>query len=359
MISCLKEKGYNVFAIAPRDEYSDKIKAWSNFVPLNSLEGNSKNPLKDIILLIDLRRVIKKNNIDLAFSFTPKGNIYTCYAAMGSNTRCVPTVNGLGSGFEKKGILSRVLIFLYRYSFRYSHSVIFQNVDDAYFFQLKNIVHPSKTKLVNGSGVDLQKFQPKIKSRKSRNVTVFAFVGRLILSKGFKDFLNAAKSLSSNEEYCFKLAGSHDTKRTGMSVKELNEFCKNTGVEYIGFIDSVNEFLKKIDVIVFPSYYPEGLPRILLESLATGLPVITCNTPGCKETVVDGKNGFLVPIRSPESVASAMQRIASLSDKELTAMGLSSRELAENKFGVEQVTQQYLDIANLIQTEKLKAISLS
>ncbi|MEO0628654.1 MAG: glycosyltransferase, partial [Bacteroidota bacterium] len=158
LIHSLKDQGHRVVAIAPEDEYSETINSWTTFIPLRGMQANRKNPFADAVLARNIRKIFLAEKIDLVFSFTPKGNIYSAFAAQTCRAICVPTVNGLGTGFEKRGLLSRVLIQLYKQSFRKCRTVFFQNPDDALLFQKKRILKASSVKLVNGSGVDLTKF---------------------------------------------------------------------------------------------------------------------------------------------------------------------------------------------------------
>jgi len=261
------------------------------------------------------------------------------------------TIAGLGSLFSSRSLKMRVMLsFLYpllKIAFagkdRY---VIFQNPDDQALMVSSGIVQETQTHLIRGSGVDLEAFAFTPVPVSERPVVLFS--SRLIREKGIDDFIEAARILKEKGQKArFQVAGNVYPKNPGsLSREEIQKAHDDSIIEWLGHRDDMAGLLARATLVVLPSYYGEGVPKVLLEAAASGRQVITCNTPGCRETVDDGMNGILVPPRNPEALASAIEAMISDPEK-CAAYGQAGRQKAEAEFGVEKVVQETLDVYDL------------
>ncbi|MDY0277807.1 MAG: glycosyltransferase family 4 protein, partial [Acholeplasma sp.] len=252
-----------------------------------------------------------------------------------------PTVNGVGYVFSDTSLKAKTIrIFvriLYKWAFANAEKVFFHNVDDMDLFISLKIIKKGQGVVINGSGIDLDYFYKS----EIKTVDSFLFASRLLKSKGIFEFISAAKIVKEkypNSE--FIIAGSFFSNPKGIKPKDLSEMNKNNLVKFIGNVGDVRKIILNSSVVVLPSYR-EGVPHILLEALSMGRPVITTNVPGCKETVIDGVNGFLV--EKYDCIMLADKMITFIENKDLLQkFGDNSRQLAESKFSLNAINQQIL-----------------
>lgn len=307
-------------------------------------------PLSDLRYALSIRRLIRRIGAELVVSYTSKPNIWASLAAGSVGVRSASLITGLGYAFTEGGGVKRRLVsiasrILYRLATSRNYVVIFQNPDDrADFIAAGCLSEPSKARLVNGSGVDIERFAVA----PLPDAPVFLMVSRLLGTKGVREYAQAALALRARCPDCsFLLAGFLDEGPDGIGLDELNRW-RAAGVEYLGHLADVRPALAQASVFVLPSYYREGTPRSTLEAMAMGRSVITTDMPGCRETVVDGENGLLVPPRDADALSAAMQRLAD--DPSMRArMGVQSRALCERRFEVGDVTRALLDHLSLTQ----------
>jgi glycosyltransferase involved in cell wall biosynthesis len=305
-------------------------------------------PLSDLRYRSSMRRLIRKIGANLVLSYTSKPNIWASLAAGSLGVRSASLITGLGYAFTEVGGAKRKLVsvasrILYRLATKQNYVVIFQNPDDrADFIAAGCLADSSKARLVNGSGVDIQQFA----IAPLPDAPIFLMVARLLGTKGVREYAKAGLALRARQPDCrILLAGYRDEGPDGVELDELNDW-QAGGLEYLGQLADVRPAIAQAGVFVLPSYYREGTPRSTLEAMAMGRPIITTDMPGCRETVVDGKNGFLVPPRDADALLDAMQRLAS--DPSMRArMGAESRALCERKFEVGDVTRTLLDHLSL------------
>ena len=209
---------------------------------------------------------------------------------------------------------------------------------------LLNIIKDKKkTKIINGSGVDLNAYPVSPIPTKP----IFLMISRLLVDKGVREYVQAAKIVRSRfSNAIFQLAGFLDENPAGISSNELKSWINKGDIQYLGKIKSVQSILKSCRYYVLPSYR-EGTPRSILEALSTGRPVITTDVPGCRETVIHKKNGLLVPEKDPQALAHAMVRLIKEKDKNIKKMAHESFLIAKNKYEIKKVNQSILDIMNL------------
>ncbi len=257
-------------------------------------------------------------------------------------------ITGLGFIFASNGfrvrLIRSVVKRLYRLALSGCTKVIFQNPDDVKEFLMYGVLRsPSKTAVVNGSGVNIERFSVVPLPKK----VGFIFVGRLIKEKGICEFLAACRWLSAKglEVNCF-VAGGRDSNPSSLSEKNMEELqSPDSVVTYLGDVDDIRDALAKASVLVLPSYR-EGTPRSVLEAMAMGRAVVTTDVPGCRETIREGQGGVLVPPRDPVALGRAMERLAR-NRKEIERLAKEARRVAEERYDVRKVNREMLSIMGI------------
>ena len=310
---------------------------------------DSTNPVKDLNYFLKLRKVLKREKPDYVFNYTIKPNIYGSIACRSLGIPSAAMLAGLGYSFSHDGLSSKIARALYRFALRYPQHIIFLNKDNVDTAKSINLCNPNKIIwLEGGEGVNLDKYAY---SDNSSEKTVFLFVARLIREKGYFEFVEAARTIKKTyPEVCFLVAGGLSLTSPGHVTKEEYDSNKQEGI--IDHLGSVSDMPKLYGtpgmVVVIPSYYSEGLNRSLMEACSAGKPIITTDMPGCRETVIDGKNGYLVTPRDVNSLICALEKYLNLSQKERNDMSKVSRKLAEEKFDVKKVIAVYDSIIKSI-----------
>jgi glycosyltransferase involved in cell wall biosynthesis len=287
-------------------------------VPLRGL-----SPLGDLKLLWSFYRQLRRAQPAVFHAFTIKPVIYgTLAAVLAGVPRRVCTITGLGHAFTESGRGVNLLAqMLYRLALGEAHVVFFQNAEDRDLFLRRRLVAVEKTRLVSGSGVDLERFErTPHREGLGHRPTRFVMVARLLREKGVMEFMEAAeqaRAAGANAE--FRLVGAQDTRNpTGLDESQIARL-KTSPVEWIGPLEDVRAELAAADVVVLPSYR-EGTPRSLLEAMAVGRPVVTTDAPGCRQLVEPGINGLLVPPKTVEPLAAALKQMANMPER-LPQMG--------------------------------------
>lgn len=304
------------------------------------------NPFLDFFSFLDILWLVYRVKPSLVFSYTVKPVIYGAFAsALARVPKVCVLISGLGYAFQgdevsgwKRRSLRKLVTALYRLALRRVAVVFFQNPDDASLFQRERIVNEStKLVVVNGSGVDLSRFAVVPLPSVSR----FLLIGRLLGEKGVREYVEAARLVrASYPHVSFSLVGWIDENPDSIGAAELEGWERDGVVQYLGRLGDVREAISQCSVYVLPSYR-EGTPRTVLEAMSMGRAVITTDAPGCRETVVDGENGFLVSVKSVEELASAMLKLINCPGLQ-SRMGARSREIAEERYDVHLVNQVML-----------------
>lgn len=347
LITRLVEQNYSVYVIAPEDKFVAEIKQLGcTFVPLTKISNKGKNPIKDLQLLLELKKLIRQHQIQYCFFFTPKINIYGCFATKFTRVKSVATINGLGFVFnEDQPKWLKVLVkSMYRLAFRHLKAVYFQNQEDRDFFISNKIVSSRhQLKVLKGSGVNLEEFQQKKHFNDAEDL-VFLLSARLIKEKGIYEYVEAAKAIKLQyPRVHFQLVGLTANNPSAISANDISSFQQQGIIEYLGTTDNMSETLNDVDVLVLPSYYREGIPKILIEGLSKGIPLVTTNNVGCKETVEDGVNGYLVPVKDVAGLEKAMTTLIKMPIEQRIRMGEEGRKKAVNEFDETFNHQQYLE----------------
>lgn len=341
--------GYQVVAVGSED--SDHWK--SNFDAYNikylsiPVSRNGLNPLTDLKTLVALKKIIKEEKPDKIFAYQAKTIIYGSIVARKQKiTEFYSLVAGLGSVFRGSGFKNKIIRYLlsseYKIACHNSKSVIFQNNDDREVFINNKIVSSEKTKIINGSGVNIDKF---VFSDLPNEVS-FLFIGRLIKDKGIFEYLDACELIKKEfPNIKCMLVGPFDTNPSAICENDLKHYIDNGIIKYFGEQNDVRPYIKMASIFVLPSYH-EGTPKTVLEAMAMGRAIITSNSPGCRETVENGKNGLLVNVKDTFDLYSKMKYLIE-NPEQIRMMGKEARILAENKYDVKIINKNINEIMNL------------
>jgi glycosyltransferase involved in cell wall biosynthesis len=315
-----------------------------------SLSNTKINPFKDLSDCWRLVKFIKRQNPDIVLSYTIKPVIYGSLAGWLAGVRNICSmVTGLGYVFlnnSLKGKIIRFFVrFLYRRSLCFNQAVFFQNPEDSKLFVDNRLVNKKQVCQINGSGVNIHQFC----TRPLPKQCSFLLIARLIRDKGIYEYIAAARQIKKHyPSICFKLVGWIDSNPASLQQSALDAWSKEGVIEYLGRLTDVRPAIESCSVYVLPSYR-EGTPRSVLEAMAMGRPIITTDVPGCRETVVDGVNGFLVPARNVDKLVSTMEQFI-LNPDLIVSMGEESVKIAKEKYDVRKVNQVIL--SRVLRNEK-------
>lgn len=336
------DQRWQVCCAAPRDEAADALEEMGVECIDVDLSRRGMNPFKEVGVLSALYRVFRREQPNAVLNFSIKPAIYGSLAArLARVPRVCSMITGLGYVFLGRGVLRGLLTTAaswgYRAALAGNHCVFFQNPDDRDFFLKRGIVGSGQCVVLNGTGIDTNRFSPRPAPMRAAG-TGFLMVTRLLGDKGVREFVEAAGRLRSRDKRVrCALLGPRDDNPSVISSEEVQSWVERGDVDYLGETRDVADVIAGYDVFVLPSYR-EGLPRATLEAMAMAKPVVTTDVPGCRETVVDGVNGYLVPARDPAALAAAMSRFIS-QPALIESMGKASREMALSKFDVHKVNQ--------------------
>lgn len=332
-------RGYNVIAIAPTDKEVEKTLGEHNirYIPVD-MQRNGLNPLADVALIHQLRRIFLAEKPHATFAYTIKPVIYGSIAARLAGVKYIYSmITGTGYIFTdinfKTRIIGVIASRLFRIALKLNTLIYFQNKDNLNFFRQKGIISAAKpTAVVNGSGVDCQQFLP---AAYPPSIS-FIMIARFLYDKGIIEYIEAARLIKQQyPQVKFHLAGWIDSNPNSITQPELNKWVDAGIIENLGKLADVRPALANASVFVLPSYH-EGTPRSVLEAMAMSRPVITTDAPGCRETVIRGENGFLVPVKSIQELVDAMKYFIEAQDK-IAVMGEKGRQLALEKYDVNKV----------------------
>jgi glycosyltransferase involved in cell wall biosynthesis len=343
LIKALLAEGHEVVAVAPQDEYADRVRALGcKFVALN-IDNQGTNPVRDVLLWWRYRRLFKSLRPDVFLGFTVKPNVYGSLAARSLGIAVINNIAGLGSVFNKNNWLTALVRGLYLLALRSSDKVFFQNQDDLDSFLAQGLVNPKVVDRLPGSGVDLEKFKPQNLVRIDQKIK-FLLVARMLWEKGVGEYVEAATQLKivhPNAE--FALLGFLDIKNPhAISREQMDVWVSSSAINYLGVSDDVASIMSEYDVVVLPSKYREGTPRSLLEAAAMGKPIVTTNTSGCRDVVDDGVSGYLCVPGNAQDLSRALGQMLALTPDERHAMGRQGRLKMERFYDERTVIKHYL-----------------
>ncbi len=335
-------RGYEVVVTGPNQIDVDKIIALgARFVEI-PIDKNGVNPLADLKYQKALEKLFIEEKPDVILGYTSKPVIYGSIASkkaskkIKKDIRAVAMITGVGYAFTstafKAKIIRAIMSFLYKRALKKADVVIFQNQDDKLLFEKLKLVKSEKTELVNGSGVNMQKFELAPYPDK----ITFFMLARVMYSKGIREYLSACKMVKEKHpEVRFMLLGACEGIQDSLSKDDLKPYIDGGIIEHFGETDRVADYYKECSVYVLPSYR-EGTPRTVLEAMAMGRAIITTDAPGCKGTVVDGKTGFLVPVKDADALAKKMTEFIE-NPSLIKEMGEASYKYCLEKFDVKKI----------------------
>ncbi len=300
------------------------------------IDRRGTNPVKDLALMKHYDAILKEIRPDVVLTYTIKPNVYGGMACRKNRIPCIANVTGLGSAVENGGLLGRITTFLYKLGLKKADTVFFQNQANLEYM-LKNKVVKGNHELIPGSGVNLDRF-PCFEYPDHDSVD-FVYVGRMMKEKGFGLYIDAARALKEKyPQAAFHVCGSYEDDFR----EEVDDLITRNIIVYHGLVDDMKEIYRQIDCTIHPTYYPEGMSNVLLESLACGRPIITTDRPGCREIVEDGVNGFVVRQRDQEDLNEKVEKMILLDRETRRQMGLNGRRKVEEEFDRNIVVDHYL-----------------
>ncbi len=346
----LAAEGHAVSALAGDDDHVVRQQLALDNVAFETypVERSGLNPIYDLRTLLALRQALRRLEPDVVLAYTVKPVVWT-----GLAMRSVPTaryyalVTGLGYALQRGSTARTVLGVgveaLYRAALRRASCVIFQNSDNQSVFLTRGLVQRTRTAVIDGSGVDLSHYAP---APLPEGAPVCLAIGRLLGEKGYREFTEAAAIVRRERpEVRFLLVGPVDTSPDGIPLAEVERWQQSGALEYLGAAKDVRPHLHGCHLFVHPSYH-EGMPRTVLEAMAVGRPIVTTSAPGCRETVVDGVNGRLVPPGDARALAEALMDLLARR-QDWQRMAAASRELVERRFDVNTINTRMLSLMEL------------
>jgi len=352
LITAIKDAGFEVHIAAPDfGDYPDEHQALKDLgyqVHDIAMERTGTNPKKDLKTVIELYRLMMKLKPDYVLGYTIKPVIYGSLAAkLARVPHIFALITGLGYAFSgadevgyKKSKLQKFMHKLYAVALNSTQKVFFQNPDDEALFRKMGILKPSiPSKVVSGSGVNVSEYSvAALPTIDGNPVPKFLLIARLLTAKGVREYAQAALIIKAKYPQAqFYLVGWIDDNPDAIEQRELDTWIKDGLFNFLGKLSDVKPAIANSSIYVLPSYR-EGTPRTVLEAMAMGRAVITTDAPGCRETVIDGHNGYLVPVKDADALAVSMEKFI-LDPQLITRMGKAARQVAEDKFDVNAVNR--------------------
>jgi len=348
LLDMLQQKGYRVVVIAPKDAYSQRFESLRMTYREISMNNKGTSPVEDARLLYDFYRIYKDIAPDVILQYTIKPNIYGSMAAGMLKIPVISTVTGLGTVFLNDSFSSSIAKMLYRMALRFPRKVFFLNSADRELFLHAGLVKKERAALIPGSGIDTERFRPRVKSGKGKEVFSFLLIARLLKDKGIEEYVNAAGILmheygEGSKVVCRILGAFYPGNPTAVTQEEMQKWESEGAVQYLGTSDDVPSVIAGADCVVLPSYR-EGISQVLLEAASMAKPLIASDVPGCREVVEEGVNGFLCEAKNARSLALQMQKMLALDLESREAMGREGRKKVQEQFEEHVVNAIYMDI---------------
>lgn len=338
IIEELIKNDYEVYLTLPYGEMVDDLIALGCHYIESELSRHGTNVLEDFKLLLRYRSIMKEVRPDIVLTFTIKPNIYGGLACRSLNIPQIANITGLGTAVENPGLMQKITVQLYKHAFKNVHTVFFQNEENMQFFVDRKIAL-GKHKLLPGSGVNTERFS--LLEYPSDEVIRFVFISRIMKEKGIDYYLEAAKYIKAkypNTEFHICGFSEEDYEDT------LKEYEEKGIINYHGMVRDIRTILKDMHCTIHPTYYPEGMSNVLLESAASGRPVIATNRSGCREIIDDNVNGYLVEPKNERDLISAITKFLKLDYKSKKLMGLKGREKVTSDFDRKIVVNSYMEV---------------
>ena len=337
VMKALRDKGHEVIISAPFEEKKAYFESIGCMMIDTQFNRKGTNPIKDIGLMLYYRKLIKQVKADVVLSYTIKPNLYGGMACQLCHVPQIANITGLGSAVENPGWLQKLTILLYKVGLRKAHTVFFQNKANLQFCEQHKMAHGHKV-LIPGSGVNLQ--HHTLQEYPSADEPVrFIFISRLLREKGIEEYLLAAQATKlKHPEVEFHVVGACEENYE----ERITQAVKDGIVIYHDQQPDVRPFIARCHCMIHPSFYPEGMSNVLLESCAAGRPIITTDRPGCREIVDNSINGFIVKQQDAQDVIHKIELFLALPYEKKREMGLAARRKVEREFDRQIVVDAYL-----------------
>lgn len=333
-IDLLKElrKNNDVVVSTPDNGFLDEIRSAGCKIYVTEVDRRGLNPIKDIKLYNQYKKIIKKEKPDLVITYTIKPNIYGGFACRIKKIPYAINITGLGTAFQKDNLLQKTVTVMYRVAFKNAKVIFFENAENKDILINKKIVNDDKCYVLNGAGVNLD-YYSYIEYPKQEEPIHFLFIGRVMQEKGINELFNAMRLLKNNGYNCvLDVVGIHE-ENYDSKIKAGEE---EGWLNYHGYQEDVRPFIKDTHCFVLPSWH-EGMANTNLECAASGRPLITSNIHGCKEAVIESVSGFICEPKDTHSLYEAMRRFIELEHKNKVMMGVNGRNHMEKYFDKRKV----------------------
>ncbi len=346
-----KKKGYDVHICYGENKIKNnnfKTRKYFKFFQVSIRRGNI-NPFIEIKSIYSIYCLLKKINPSVVHLVTLKPCLYGGIASCFLNIKAIIfALPGLGTIYNSKKIkliiIKNLINLIFKVLFKIHNCfLLLQNNSDKRYFLKKKIIDQNKVKIIKGSGVNLNNYN-FVKER--TNPIVISFISRLLIEKGIKYFILAAEIIKkrTNLNLRFRVYGSIDSGNPQSITKiELKKWKKDGFVKFYGYSKNINNVLKNTNIVCLPSFYGEGLPKVLLEAAAAGRSVVTSNHPGCREAIIPNVTGYLVPIKNSKRLADKLEFLAS-KNKIRSRMGKNARIFAEKNFSSNFIAQEHMKL---------------
>jgi galacturonosyltransferase len=331
-------KENEVYFCVPDGEFVESIKEIGcKFVPCTLMNRHGTNPIQELKLISFYKKTMREIKPDIVFTYTIKCNAYGGMACASLSVPYVANVTGLGTAIENGGLMQKISLTLYKMGLRKAQKVFFQNTENRDFMVSRGLVKGAYD-MLPGSGVNLNQYE--VFPYPDGETVDFVFIARVMKEKGIDQYLDAAKEIRKHHpETRFHICGFCEPEYDG----RLQEEADKGMVIYHGLVADMKPIYQMISCTVHPTYYPEGLSNVLLESAASGRPIITTDRSGCREVVEDGVNGYVVKQQDSQDLIEKIEKFLSLRVDERKAMGLAGRAKVEREFDRQIVIRKYLD----------------
>ncbi len=336
VVTRLLEEKYEVYICLPYGEKVDKMIAMGcKFISIE-IDKRGTNPFRDMKLASDYFGIMRKVKPDIVLLYTTKVDIYGGIVARMLKIPYLTNVSGLGTALEFETPLQKLMIQLYKMAVKNAQCVYFQNQENLEFFMHRNM-YSGKYQLIPGSGVNLKKW--KYMEYPGDETVEFLFIARVIKEKGIEEYLETAKQIKTEySNTIFHVLGPCD----GGYEQKLADYEEAGYIRYHGMVQDTSVYLEKAHCTIHPSFYPEGISNVCLESAASGRPVMTTNRSGCRDTVEDGVTGFIFEQRNTEQLIACVRKFMQMSNEERKQMGLAGRAKMEREFDRQIVVEAYM-----------------
>ncbi|MBO6197389.1 MAG: glycosyltransferase family 4 protein [Butyrivibrio sp.] len=339
LLTGLMEEGFEIVISLPDELKVKELKDEGCRVVHTDINRRGVNPIQDMALLRAYKSLVKKEKPDVVLTYTIKPNIYGGYVCGRLKVPYISTITGLGSTFERGGILLKLIVTMYKVSLKKCSCLFFQNEENRKIFESHGI-RARKHVTVNGSGVNLEKHSKEPFPGHSDDVTRFLYIGRLMTEKGSCEYIEAARAMHDKygDKVSFAAVGYCED-----DFKSIADEAEKAGIlKVIPYQKDIHPYIREADAIVHPSYH-EGMSNVLMEAAATGRPVIASDISGCREIVDAEKSGFLVRPRDAKDLISALERFTELDTDQRRAMGEAARRYVEQKFDRRSIILTYIE----------------